>query len=355
MAAKRLLILSRYSRLGASSRLRTLQYIPYLQAAGLQVDVASFFDDAYLKALYSGRRSWAGSAKYFLGRISQLISASKADVLWIEKEALPWIPWAIESLLWPRDVPVVTDYDDAVFHYYDSHRNPAVRDLLGDKIDNVMNRSAVVLAGNEYLASRARAAGAKRVEIVPTVVNTDVYRCQPATSSDGRTRIGWVGTPVTWAKYGEPLVPLLQDVMSQSHSVFRAIGAAQPEVPLANFEFLEWSEAREIQLIQGIDIGIMPLEDTPFARGKCGYKLIQYMACGLPVVASPVGVNSRIVIKNENGFLASTEREWRDSINALLSDHNLRKRMGDAGRRRVEAHYSIDVYGPRVANIIAEL
>lgn len=355
MSAKRLLILSRYSRMGASSRLRTLQYVPYLQAAGFEVEVASFFDDAYLEALYAGRRSHPGSAKYFARRIRDMVSARRADIVWLEKESLPWVPWPLERLLWPHGVPVVSDYDDAVFHYYDIHRSAAVRRLLGRKIDGVMAASAVVLAGNDYLAERARAAGAQRVEIVPTVVDIDAYRHDPVPSPDGRTRIGWIGTPMTWARYGKPMVPLLQDVLARNGAVFRAIGAGAPERPIGSFEFVAWSEAREIELIQGIDIGIMPLEDSPFARGKCGYKLIQYMACGLPVVASPVGVNSKIVIDGENGFLASTEAEWCEAIDRLLSDPVLRRRMGEAGRAKVEAEYSIQVFGPKVATIFAGL
>lgn len=351
----RILILTRYTRLGASSRLRTLQYIPYLRAAGFEVEVASFFDDAYLDALYSGRRRRLGSEKYFARRIVQLVASHRADAIWLEKEALPWVPWSIERLLWPRGVPVVSDYDDAVFHYYDIHRSAAVRRLLGRKIDGVMAQSAIVFAGNDYLAERARAAGARRVELVPTVVDMQAYQYRPIPSLDGKPRIGWIGTPVTWAQYGQPMLPFLEDLLARHDAVFRAVGAGKPSKPVVNFEFPDWSETSEVELIQGMDIGIMPLEDSPFARGKCGYKLIQYMACGLPVVASPVGVNSKLVTHGENGFLASTEAEWREAIERLLSDPVLRRRMGAAGRARVEADYSIQTYGPKVADLFATL
>ncbi|MBN9249072.1 MAG: glycosyltransferase family 4 protein [Mesorhizobium sp.] len=145
------------------------------------------------------------------------------------------------------------------------------------------------------------------------------------------------------------------DLLARHDAVFRAVGAGKPPDPLVNFEFPDWSEAHEVELIQGMDIGIMPLEDSPFARGKCGYKLIQYMACGLPVVASPVGVNSKLVTHGENGFLASTEAEWRAAIERLLSDPELRRRMGAAGRAKVESDYSIQTYGPKVAGMFASL
>lgn len=351
----RILLLTRYTRMGASSRLRTLQYLPYLEAAGFEVEVASFFDDVYLNALYSGRRRWSRAAKYFARRVAQLASARRADMIWLEKEALPWVPWPLERLLWPRSVPVVSDYDDAVFHYYDIHRSAAVRRFLGRKIDGVMEHSAIVFAGNEYLAERARAAGARQVELVPTVVDMQAYQYRPMPSADGKPRIGWIGTPVTWAQYGIPMLPLLEDLTARHDVIFRAVGAGKPSHPIANFEFPDWSEALEVELIQGMDIGIMPLEDSPFARGKCGYKLIQYMACGLPVVASPVGVNSKIVIDGENGLLASTKAEWHEAIETLLSDPALRRRMGAAGRARVEADYSIQTYGPRVADMFATL
>jgi glycosyltransferase involved in cell wall biosynthesis len=120
-------------------------------------------------------------------------------------------------------------------------------------------------------------------------------------------------------------------------------------------DLVEWSEAAEVPFLQAVDIGIMPLSDTPWARGKCGYKLIQYMACGLPVVASPVGVNAEIVEHGVNGFLATTEAEWSEALATLLRDPALRQRMGAAGRRKVEEHYSLQVWGPRVAALLLDV
>jgi len=346
-------ILSRYSRLGASTRLRTQQYLPYLAAAGFEVEVANFFDDAYLARLYSGARPRRGMIRYFGNRLQQLRAATGADVIWLEKEALPWVPFAIEHRLMPRGVPVVSDYDDAVYHSYDQHRLAAVRALLGSKIDGVMANSAMVFAGNPYLADHARAAGARRVEIIPTVVDVTAYQHRPFPSADGKPRVGWIGTPRTWAEHGVPMLAMLSDIMARQGAVFRAIGAGRPPAPPANFEFPDWSEASEVRQIQGLDIGIMPLTDTPISRGKCAYKLIQYMACGVPVIASPIGVNASVVEHGVNGFLASTETEWRDRLDTLLADPDLRRRMGEAGRRKVVAEYSIQTYGPKVAALLA--
>ena len=135
----------------------------------------------------------------------------------------------------------------------------------------------------------------------------------------------------------------------------RIVGARPDAAREGALAFEPWSEAAEVSLIQTFDIGIMPLTDTPWARGKCGYKLIQYMACGLPVIASPVGVNSDIVEHGVNGFLADTEEEWAQAISTLLSDRELRHRMGAAGRKKVEAEYSLQVWGPKVAAMIRDV
>ena len=182
----KLLVLSRYDRLGASSRLRMLQYLPALARAGIEADIVPFFDNAYLEALYAGRRLPLATAGYYLRRMNHLLRAGRRDAIWLEKELLPWLPWGVERRLLPRGVPLVSDYDDAVFHRYDLHRRRPVRRLLGRKIDGVMAGSALVMAGNAYLAERARAAGAPKVEIVPTVVDAAAYDTAPLPAPDGR-------------------------------------------------------------------------------------------------------------------------------------------------------------------------
>lgn len=346
----RLLILSRYSRLGASSRLRTMQYLPWLEAAGFEVTIAPFFDDEYLERLYSGKKPGFRAASYYLKRFRELRRASPPDLIWLEKELLPWLPAGMEQWLSPSDVPVVSDYDDAVFHRYDLHRLSIVRLLLGRKIDQVMARSALVLAGNPYLAARATSAGSSRVEIVPTVVDTSTYNTTPLPSADGMARIGWIGTPSTWQQYMEPMMPMLSQLARESGAKLRVVGIETK--PLPELEVMPWAESEESRLIQGMDIGLMPLDNSPWSRGKCGYKIIQYMACGVPVVASPIGVNSEIVEEGVTGFLASTPAEWRRAIACLLEDPDLRRRMGSAGRRRVEECYSLQVWGPRVAGLL---
>jgi len=170
--------------------------------------------------------------------------------------------------------------------------------------------------------------------------------------NDDRVRVGWIGTPETWASFAEKFSSWIAEVARQESVIFRVIGAEATPRRDGAFEFLPWSEEAEISLIKGMDIGLMPLPDTPWTRGKCGYKLIQYMACSLPVIASPVGVNRDIVEHGVNGFLATSEDEWRASLLALIRDPKLRLRMGEAGLKKVEKSYSLQTQGPRMAQLL---
>ncbi|WPZ27564.1 glycosyltransferase family 4 protein (plasmid) [Sulfitobacter pontiacus] len=274
------------------------------------------------------------------------------DIVWLEKEALPWIPWLIERALLPDGVPIVSDYDDAVFHRYDQHRLRAVRAILGKKINHVMASSDLVLAGNPYLADHALRAGSPNVEIVPTVVDLDAYNIRAEVAGGDALRVGWIGTPQTWKTLAHPVHKVLEPVLKKQRAFFLAVGAGMQPETIETLQILPWTENTEVALIQNMDIGVMPLPDTPWTRGKCGYKLIQYMACGLPVVASPVGVNCDIVEHGVNGFLAESDDEWRIAISTLLNDAELRCRMGAAGRRKVEKQYALQVWGPRLAQLL---
>jgi glycosyltransferase involved in cell wall biosynthesis len=274
------------------------------------------------------------------------------DGMWLQYELFPYAPTFFETFALPRDIPLILDYDDAIFHQYDQHKSPLVRALLGDKLKPLLRRADLAICGNGYLQAYA-GEHCRRTEIVPTVVDTDAYGPGPKPRPERPVTVGWIGSPSTWT-FVKPLLPLLADAAHRHDLSVRAVGAGpQKEIP-PRFSFLPWTEAEEIALIQGMDIGIMPLPDEPWARGKCGYKLIQYMACGLPVIASPVGVNSAIVDHGENGFLASTPQEWAEAISVLAGDFELRQAMGAAGRRKIERAYSLAVHGPRLASMLRE-
>jgi glycosyltransferase involved in cell wall biosynthesis len=348
----KVLMATRYGNLGASSRLRHMQYAGFLEAAGVHVTRDPFFDDHYLARLYANQPTFPRALTAYARRARQLRHAADFDVIWLEKEALPWLPWAVESKLLPQRVPLIVDLDDAVFHNYDLHHSALVRHALGDKIDRLMARAAMVTAGNTYLAERAQAAGAARVEIVPTVVDLRSYVPRPVPVAGDVTTIGWIGTPTTWHAYVQPMMPLLAEAAQTAGARILAVGAGAAATAHPLLDNRPWTEASEVSHIHQMSIGIMPLDDTPWARGKCGYKLIQYMACGLPVIASPVGVNAEIVEHGVNGLLATSQAEWREAIRTLLHDPDLRQRMGAAGRKKVEEHFALQAWGPRVADML---
>jgi glycosyltransferase involved in cell wall biosynthesis len=351
----KLTILTRYSRLGASSRLRTMQYSDCLLAKDIVASFSPLFSERYLERLYSGRSTFYSALAAYARRAGQLLRAGHADIIWLEKEALPWLPWGIERVLLPQAVPLVVDYDDAVFHRYDMHRSASVRRFLGRKLDKLMASASLVTAGNRYLADRATAAGAQHVEIVPTVVDLTAYTRRPESVYEDAAMIGWIGTPSTWTEYMAPMMPLLTQAAEAACARIAAVGAGRAAAAHPLLDNLPWTEDSEVARIHEMDIGIMPLTDTPWARGKCGYKLIQYMACGIPVIASPVGVNAEIVEHGVNGFLASSDAEWAEALQTLLQDPDLRARMGEAGRRKVEREYSLQVWGPRVAQMLRDV
>lgn len=348
----RILLLSRYGSLGASSRVRYLQYLSYFRSQGADISVVPLFSDRYVRALYEGgARRWEVFAGYWR-RLQALIQASRFDVLIVEKELFPFLPAVVERLLCLIGIPYVVDYDDALFHRYDRHSSIVMRWLLGGKIDVVMSHASMVIAGNAYLADRAREAGALRIEVIPTVVDTERY--QPRCHVVNETLVvGWIGTPKT-SRYLKPLIPVFAALQDEVSVRFVAVGARAEDFVGTPVEARPWSVETEVEAIQQFDIGIMPLEDSPWERGKCGYKLIQYMACGLPVVASPVGVNPEIIIPEVSGLLASTSDEWHWALLRLLqADRPSRFAMGRSGRVRVENWYSLQVQAPRLLSAIS--
>lgn len=350
----RVLVLPRYGALGASSRLRMQQYVPGLRAVGWHVDVAPLLDDSYVAGLYAGRVPVWRVVRAYLGRVRRLLASRRYDVIWVEKELFPWLPGWLDLALISRRTTLVADYDDAVFHRYDEHRLGLVRQVLGRKIDAVMRRANVVTAGNEYLARRAREAGCGCVEWLPTVIDLERYPAGKLPKTDGSLVVGWIGSPST-AGYLKMVAPALAELGRSYPLRCVAIGARPDQLVDTPFEAWTWSEDSEVALLRQLDIGIMPLPDAPWERGKCGYKLIQYMACSLPVVASPVGVNLDIVRVGENGLLATDLGEWTAALKVLMDDSALRVRMGEAGRRQVEQEYCLQMQAPRVAKIFQDV
>ena len=347
----RVLALPRYSSLGSSSRIRFYQYGPYLKSHGIDLQIIPLLGDDYIRALYFMKKQPVFSiALGYLNRLAAYLKAGSFDLLWIEKELFPWLPAWSEELLNRRGIPYVVDYDDAVYYRYNLHSDPLIRAVLGKSIANAMHHAATVVVGNDYLADYARLAEAPRIEVLPTVVDLDRYPLYE--QKDKQFRIGWIGSPIT-APYLGLVREALAEVCRQTSACIVLIGAGDRDpLPGLEKENIPWDEAGEVANIQSCDVGIMPLPDEPFTRGKCGYKLVQYMAAGLPVVASPVGINSQIIDQGKTGFLASNTAEWIQALVTLYHDAEMRSSMGKAGRRKAEQEYSLQITAPRLLDIL---
>jgi glycosyltransferase involved in cell wall biosynthesis len=344
----KILFLTRYDSKGASSRYRFLQYIPYLETAGFECIVSPLFDNKYLNKLYNCKQNtFVSIFVYMMRRLSVLVTTKQFDLVVLEKEVIPFAPAFLERLLNIINIPYVVDYDDAIFHQYDCHTNPIVRTILRKKIAVVMRNARLVIAGNNYIAKYAQQAGAKQVEVIPTVIDINKYSQIRESKKNDVFRIVWIGSPSTY-QHVEAILPALAKI---SNSKLLLIGAGKRKFNESWIEVRSWSEVSEIKDIQSADVGIMPLPDTPWARGKCGFKLIQYMACGLPVVASPVGVNADIVEHGKNGFLASSTEDWVRFLTNLRNDKVLRTSMGSDGRKKVETDYCLQVTAPRLVEL----
>lgn len=347
------LVLPRYGTLGASSRLRMHQYLAALGPMGFDCAVFPLANDRMLGKRYlRSRYGVFGLLAAYLRRLRVLATVRRYDLVWIEKEALPWLPAWIERWFL-RDVAYAVDIDDAVFHQYDMHPMRWVRCFMGRRLDRTMALADLVVAGNSYLAARASTAGARRVEIVPTVVDLDRYPHFAGKRSGAPVRIVWIGSPTT-SCYLRIIEGALAQLARRHRFRMRVIGAEEFQIPGVEIEFLPWSDESEVSDLQACDIGVMPLHSSPWELGKCGYKLVQYMACGLPVVASKVGANIDIVAHGETGFLADDEAEWVSMLETLLGDPVARDRMGLAGRERVEAHYCIAAQSRRLGRLLRE-
>lgn len=352
-----ILALTKYDRYGASSRLRFYQYRDAFLSAGHQLDISPLFTREYLEQKYASRVNWALVLSCYWKHLRSALQQSNYHAVWVEKELFPYMPLFVEKPFIRASTKLVLDYDDAIFHNYDMHSSFWVQTILAQKLDRLMARADVVVGGNTYLCQRAEQAGCHQVEQIPTVVDMQRYKLdgshqQPEKQS--KPIVGWIGSPAT-AHYLKLLAQPLQQLAKECQFSALAIGARKEQLEGLLFDSLGWSEETETELIASLDIGLMPLENTPWEQGKCGYKLIQYMASGLPVIASNVGANKDIVKHGVNGYLVNSESEWLDSLRKLALDPVLRKKMGMAGRRMVEETYSLQAQSGRLIELFEML
>ena len=347
--------LTRYDDRGASSRIRFEQFrLPLARLVPhLNWSRQSLLDARYLRHKYTGQPTGLDTLRCYFRRALELARQPAPDLRWVEKELWPYAPaWLERAVLAQR--PYVLDLDDAIFHNYDLHPLAPVRWAWGRKIDRLMRGAALVTAGNAYLARRAVEAGARNVEIVPTVIDLDHYPPRtPALPSNAPIDIAWIGSPATVA-YLQALAEPLQLLAARHPVRLVVIGADAPSFPGVEMVSKPWSADTEAADVASCHIGVMPLPDSPWERGKCGYKLVQCMAAGRPVIASPVGVNAKIVADGVDGFLAVSPEDWRRRIAELAADPGRRAEMGRAARAKAEREYSVDAVAPRMAQLLRD-
>ena len=356
----RMLALSPLPEEGAGCRFRIAQFIPYLRSAGIDVTLrtlydAQFFDLVYRRGQYTKKA--LQFAKLSLRHLDTLRHTSSFDAIFIYRELFPIGPAVLEPLLAKRRAPLILDFDDAVFLPHVSDANRFLGALkMPHKLSAVIRQSDRVITGNEYLAAYARQFS-NAVSVIPTCVDTSKFvpREQPVTSHDRvKPVVGWIGSQTT-GHYIRQLSSVFSRVHQEHPFVLRVSGALDAfELPGVGVEEPPWTLDSEVSLFNTCDVGVYPLPDDEWSKGKCGFKAIAFMACGVPVVAAAVGANREIVQDGINGFLAANEDEWVEKLGRLIADPDLRRQFAEAGRRTVEEHYSLAVHAPSMEALIRE-
>jgi glycosyltransferase involved in cell wall biosynthesis len=340
----------------ASNRLRIEQYVPYLEAQGWRARIHRFMSPAYHRIVYQPGH-YSAKALWFLAtaarRFSQIRAIQQADVVVVHREAFPYGPPFLEEALARRGCRLVYDFDDAIYlPNYSPANRPVAWLKRPDKVRRIIEQSVHVIAGNDHLA-RYAGRSARRITIIPTPI--DLTRFHPPATVPRRegVTIGWIGshTTVDSLRLIEPALRQLADRYPQVR--FLVVGGPyQGQLP--RLENRPWTLQRELQDLHDLDVGLMPLVDDEWSRGKCGFKLLLYMAGGVPPVCSPVGVNPQIVEDGVNGFLAQDMTAWYQRLAYLVEHPDARQTIGAAGWRTLEARYSLAVQAPRFAAVLRE-
>ena len=342
----RILLLHKYGRKSASFRYRLEQYLPYIEKESLCYDVESLLSDEYLEHKFStGKRNLLGYFPVFFKRLSLFWKVKNYNLVIICVEFLPYFPALFERYLKYRGIPYIFDFDDPIFHYYDLSNNFIVRLLFKRKFHTVIKNASHVYAGSPYLVDYSIKHN-KNVSYLPTVVDDKVYNVTK--TNFGKKKyftIGWIGSPST-SMYLNIIADVLIDLSARHDIKVVLIGSGDFEIKGVNIDLVDWSEDSEIDSMLEFDVGIMPLENDLWSQGKCGFKLIQYMACGLPVIASQVGVNNEIVKDGVNGYLVDDKQQWFDAFNKLIEDEWLCQKFGHEGRKRFENTYCLSKTAP---------
>jgi len=338
-------------------RFRLEQWEPWLKREGLEVRYEAFESPQLHAMLYGAGRftpKLRAIARDFGRRLRLTRSLAGVDAVYIFRESAILGPAVVERWIHRRGIPYVFDFDDAVFVTYISPSNGCLSLLkCARKARTSCRLASHVMAGNSYLAEYARRYN-DAVTIIPTTIDTVKYQPRPGPARTAPLTIGWSGSHST-VMHLDLLRGALERLATREKFRLRVIGTGKYSLPGVEGEATPWKSATEVDDLLEFDIGIMPLPDDRWSRGKCGLKALQYMALGIPTVCSPVGVNREIIEDGENGFLADGEADWLDKLSRLLHSPALRMRLASAGRATVESRYSAQVQAPRVGGIFSSL
>ncbi len=353
----KVLLLSKYGNLGASSRVRSYQYLQYLENNRIDITISELFSDKYLEILYKTGRS---SIKIiFIAYLKRFYILCKAlilrqyDVFWIEKELFPWTPFMFEAFFYKANTPVFVDYDDPIFHFYDSHKNALVRHLLGKKITKVMRTASHVSLSSHYMYDYAKERGLQKISIIPPAVDFSRYKKIKKDNTNICT-IGWIGSPSA-TKYLHTIEEALIEINRNYNVEFILIGAGTNVPKSIPFTNVIWSEETEEEEMSRFDIGIMPLSNDFSSVARDHYKLVKYMASSIPYVASAVRESILVTRNGKNGFIAKNNEDWVNSLSYLIENTEQRKIIGENGYLIAKESFSIEVVHKEIVKVLKNI
>ncbi len=334
-------------------RFRLEQWEPILRESGVDIMYSPFETDELKKVLHTSGNvvhKMKAVMRNMNRRRNELNALDDYDLVYVFREAALLGPAWFERKIARSGVPLIFDFDDAVFVAYRSPSNGYLSYLkFPQKTGEICRLSAHVMAGNRYLADYAGKFN-QNVTIVPTTIDTEKYHLTKPDADKNKLTIGWSGSYST-VQHLDTIREVLRDLAKDEEFTLRVIGTPNYELDGVNIEALPWRSDSEIKDLSKIDIGLMPLPNDQWSKGKCGLKALQYMALGIPTICSPVGVNSTIITDGENGFIAGSKEDWIAKLKMLLHSKELRQRVGIAGRKTVEDGYSAKSQAPRVLEI----